>query len=52
MNLLITNMQLFPSQDVTEGLKKCELLVDCCDVFISGLESHSDGTHSLQRIHW
>ncbi len=22
------------------------------DVFISCLDSHSDGTHSLQRIHW
>ncbi len=30
----------------------CELLVDYCDVFISCLDSHSDGTHSLQRIHW
>ncbi len=27
------------------------LLVDYCDVFISCLDSHSDGTHSLQRIH-
>ncbi len=26
------------------------LLVDYCDVFISCLDSHSDGTHSLQRI--
>ncbi len=26
--------------------------VDYCDVFISCLDSHSDGTHSLQRIHW
>ncbi len=25
---------------------------DYCDVFISCLDSHSDGTHSLQRIHW
>ncbi len=25
--------------------------VDCCDVFISCLDSHSDGTHSLQSIH-
>ncbi len=24
-------------------------VVDCCGVFIS---SHSDGTHSLQMIHW
>ncbi len=28
------------------------LLVDYSDVFISCLGSHSDGTHSLQRIHW
>ncbi len=26
--------------------------VDYCDVFISCFDSHSDGTHSLQRIHW
>ncbi len=26
--------------------------VDYCDVFISCLDSHSDGTHSLQRIYW
>ncbi len=25
--------------------------VDYCDVFISCLDSHSDGTHSLQSIH-
>ncbi len=30
----------------------CGLLVDYCDVFISSLNTHSDGTHSLQRIHW
>ncbi len=29
-----------------------ELFVDYCDLFISCLNSHSDGTHSLQRIHW
>jgi len=29
----------------------CGLLVGYCDVFISWLNSHSDGTHSLQRIH-
>ncbi len=23
-----------------------------CDVFIICLDSHSDGTHSLQRIYW
>ncbi len=37
---------------LTDGLEWCELLVDYCDVFISCLDSHSDGTHSLQRIHW
>ncbi len=30
----------------------CQLLVDYCDVFISCLDSHSNGTHSLQRVHW
>ncbi len=34
------------------GLDGCGLLVDCCGVFIICLDSHSDGTHSLQRIHW
>ncbi len=35
-----------------DELEWCGLLVDYCDVFISCLDSHSDGTHSLQRIHW
>ncbi len=26
--------------------------MDYCNVFISCLDSHSDGTHSLQSIHW
>ncbi len=26
--------------------------MDYCEVSISCLDSHSDGTHSLQRIHW
>ncbi len=35
------------------GLEWCGSLVDYCDVFINCLDSHSDGTHSLQmRIHW
>ncbi len=37
---------------LTGGLEWCGLLLEYCDVFISCLESHSDGTHSLQRIHW
>ncbi len=36
-------------QMLTDGLEWCGLLVDYCDVFISCY--HSDGTHSLQRIH-
>ncbi len=36
-----------------DGLDSCGLLVDYCYVFISCFfYSHSDGTHSLQRIHW
>ncbi len=35
---------------LTDGLEWCGLLVDYCDVFISCLDSHSDGTHSLQRM--
>uniref|UniRef100_A0A8C2D5I5 Adaptor related protein complex 4 subunit beta 1 n=1 Tax=Cyprinus carpio TaxID=7962 RepID=A0A8C2D5I5_CYPCA len=34
-------------RDINE-LEWCGLLVDLCDVFISCLDSHSDGTHSLQ----
>ncbi len=30
-----------------DDLELCGLLVDHCDVFISCLDSHSDGTHSL-----
>ncbi len=30
----------------------CRLLVNYDDVFISCLDSHFDGTHSMQRIHW
>ncbi len=37
---------------LSDGLECCGLLVDYCDVFISCLDSHSDGTHSLQRIHY
>ncbi len=35
-----------------DGLEWCGILVDYCDVFISCLDSYSDGTHSMQRIHW
>ncbi len=35
-----------------DGLESFGLLMDYCDVFIRSLDSHSDGTHSLQIIHW
>ncbi len=34
-----------------DGLEWCGLLVNYCDV-LSAVWTHSDGTHSLQRIHW
>ncbi len=35
-----------------DGLESYGLLVEYCDAFISCLYSHSDGTHSPNRIHW
>ncbi len=37
---------------LTDGLESCGILVDYSDVFITRLDFHSDGTHSLQSIHW
>ncbi len=34
------------------SLHKIGVVWITCDVFISCLDSHSDGTHSLQWIHW
>ncbi len=48
MDLFISNMQLFTITLMTWWTR----LVDYCDVFIRHLNSHSGGTHSLQRIHW
>ncbi len=50
--MFLTNTPLFTSQDINWWTRVCGLLVDYCDVFISCLDSHSDGTHSLQRIHY
>ncbi len=48
-----SKMQLFTSQDINlTFFTSFGLLVDYCNVFISCLDSHSDGTHSLQMIHW
>ncbi len=41
----------FHFKTLIDGLELCGLLVNYCDVIISCLDSHSDGTHSLQRIH-
>ncbi len=41
-----------PHKALTDGLDCCGSLVDDCVVFISCLDSHSDGTHSLQSILW
>ncbi len=41
----------FLFKPLIDGLEWCRLLVDYCDVFISCLDSHSDGTHSLHSIH-
>ncbi len=49
IDLFIKNSFLL--HKLSDGLESCGLLVDYCDVFISCLDSHSDGTHSLQRIH-
>ncbi len=52
MDLFLTNMQLLATYDFNwwSGVHGV-LLVDYYDVFISCLDSHSDGTHSLHRIH-
>ncbi len=52
MDLILTNTQFSPHKMLTDRLEWCGLLVGYCDVFISCSDSHSDGTHSLQRIHW
>jgi len=48
-DLFLTNTQVLTSKTITDGLEWCGLLVM---FFISYLDAHSDGTHSLQRIHW
>ncbi len=51
MDLIVTNTSVSLNKVLIDGLEWCGLLVDYCDVFNSCLDSHSDGTHSLQRIH-
>ncbi len=44
-----TNISLLRHKILIDGLELCGLLADYCDVFISCLDFHSDGTHSLHR---
>ncbi len=49
IGLFLSCIQLFTSQ----GINRCTgVMWITCDVLISCLDSHSDGTHSLKRIHW
>ncbi len=52
MDFFLRNAQLSLHNTSIDGLESCGLLVDYCDFFISCLDSHTDGTHSLQRVHW
>ncbi len=52
LDLFLANTQLFSSQDMNWWTGVVWITVDFCEVFISCLDSHSDGTHSLQSIHW
>ncbi len=51
-SLFLKTRNFLHHKALTDWLESCRLLVDYYDVFISCLDSHSDGTHSLQRIHW
>ncbi len=48
MDLFLTNMQILASQDVNWWTGAMWIIV----MFISAVWTHSDGTHSLQSIHW
>ncbi len=47
MDLFIINTKLFTRRFLMDWSG-----VDYCDVFISCLDSHSDGTHSLRMQNW
>ncbi len=49
MDLFITNMQLFASQDINDINWWTGAL---CIIVMFLSDSHSDGTHSLQSIHY
>ncbi len=49
---LLQTLSFSLHKTLSDGLESCGLHEDFCDVFINCLDSHADGTHSLQRIHW
>ncbi len=51
MDVFITNPQ-HSLHMLIDGLQSCGLLVGYYNVYSSCLDSHSDGTHSLQRTNW
>ncbi len=50
-NVLMMDLFLLSSQDVNWWTGVVWITCGYCDVFINCLDSHSDGTHSLQRIY-
>ncbi len=47
--LFIYTLSFLLHKMLIDELESCGLI---CDVFSSCLDSHSDGTHSMHRIHW
>ncbi len=45
-------MRIFSLHKILIDGRVIHFFVDYCDVFISCLDYHSDGTYSLQRIKW
>ncbi len=52
VDLFLTNMQLFTAYYINWWTGVVWITCGLLWRFISCLDSHSDGTHSLQRIHW
>ncbi len=53
MDLFLTNTQLFSiHKTLIDGLMDWLTGLVWIVMFLSGVWTHSDGTHSLQRIHW
>ncbi len=50
--IFLQSCSFFIHKMLIDELQLGGLLVDYCVVFISSLDSHSDGTHSMQSINW